>query len=569
MNITEIRHPDYIANSGNWEKWRLTYEGGWRFIDECLTRFSTRESVVDFEARKKITYNPAFAQAAIDEVRNAIYSRFDDIDRKGSNSYDKAMKGQLNGVDLKGTNMNAFIGCTVLPELITMSRVGVFVDMPSIVATTLAAQQPHPYLYIYRIEDIRSWAYDKDNPTVLKTLLMREKIREFDESTELPKGDITLYRLLRLVDDHVEVTFYDEQNQQTLKNGSKGTETYILDIPVIPFVMLDIGVSLIKDTCLYQIALLNMSSTDLAYSLRANFPFYVEQFDPRMETLLANLAGEGDDGTAKTANISKPLEIKTGVSAGRRYPANLNQPAFIHPSAEPLRVSMEKQEQLKTEIRLLTHLAISNMRPAAIASAESKQMDDAGLQAGLNFIALVLENAENAIARIWSMYEGSDEGHVVYPRGFKLVEIDQWKIVESLKSILANVPSTTFRKSVLNRIVTLVLGARVSSDVLAKIKSEIEKSVILITDPDTVAKHVEIGIVSRETASTALGYPDGEIEIANEEHADRAARIAIAQSKVAERGVDDKDTDPTGTKKNDVASDIKDNLATKLRGEGK
>ena len=43
--------------------------------------------------------------------------------------------------------------------------------------------------------------------------------------------------------------------------------------------LLDIGDSIIKDVCDYQIALLNLLSSDVSYALRANFPFLVKQDD--------------------------------------------------------------------------------------------------------------------------------------------------------------------------------------------------------------------------------------------------------------------------------------------------
>jgi hypothetical protein len=38
----------------------------------------------------------------------------------------------------------------------------------------------------------------------------------------------------------------------------------------------------------------------------------------------------------------------------------MNQPAFINPSSEPLKASMELQAKLEDDIRKLIHLAVAN-----------------------------------------------------------------------------------------------------------------------------------------------------------------------------------------------------------------
>ena len=66
----------------------------------------------------------------------------------------------------------------------------------------------------------------------------------------------------------------EPQDQEGLPSGP-----IQLKLKRIPFVLLDIGDSLIKDVCDYQIALLNLLSSDISYALRSNFPFFVRQED--------------------------------------------------------------------------------------------------------------------------------------------------------------------------------------------------------------------------------------------------------------------------------------------------
>src|SRR5690606_25812922 len=131
----------------------------------------------------------------------------------------------------------------------------------------------------------------------------------------------------------------------------------------------ELSQSLMTDISRYQIALLNLASSDINYALKANFPFYTEQQDFRTGSHF-NQAGDVEEGTD-----GKGKEVIVGVTSGRAYPIGTDRPGFIHPSSEPLKVSMEKQEQLKAEIRQLIGLAISSLSPTKQSSAESKAMD--------------------------------------------------------------------------------------------------------------------------------------------------------------------------------------------------
>ena len=52
-----------------------------------------------------------------------------------------------------------------------------------------------------------------------------------------------------------------------------------LELERIPFTMMDIKGSLLKDVYKHQVALLNLGSSDVSYALKANYPFYIEQKD--------------------------------------------------------------------------------------------------------------------------------------------------------------------------------------------------------------------------------------------------------------------------------------------------
>jgi hypothetical protein len=196
ISLVDSRHPGYLSGMTDWEKWRRTYEGGDSFRDSYLERFSNREDQTDFATRKAITPVPAFAKAAINDIRNAIYQRLRDVVRKGgSDVYQAAVNGNNLGVDHRGSTMNAFLGVKVLTELLVMGRVGVYVDHPFVPvdATLAAVRRPAPYLYKYDIEDILSWTCSKpDSPSEFQALLLRDTTMQYDQSSLLPTLAVTV-----------------------------------------------------------------------------------------------------------------------------------------------------------------------------------------------------------------------------------------------------------------------------------------------------------------------------------------------------------------------------------------
>lgn len=565
MNIASMLHPYYIDWQPEYDKWRLTYNGGRAFISKYLEKFDAREDTTDFETRRKLSYCPAFAKECINEIKNGIYQRMNEISRKGgSDSYVQAIEGKDGGVDLQGSNMNTFIGQNILPEMMVMGKVGVWVDMPKFEPTATLAQfqkKPRPYLYYFQAEDIVNWSIVTREAEVYFThLLLRERRITTDETTGLPSGEIELFRLctLEIIEDRPQVRIkIIKPGDASKKQPDSTLEEYILDLPMIPFVLFDITNSLLRDVADYQIGLLNLASSDLNYALKANFTFYVEPYDVRAEDLykrkgpLTNVATNADGSEtvseATSNDNGEAQEIRVGVTRGRRYPMEADPPSFIHPSSEPLRASMDKQKQMREEMRQLLNLAISNVAPSR-ASAESKRVDQLGLESGLASIGLELQGGERDIAKIWEAYLGKkDYANVVYPSTYSLkTDMQRLEEANELKELKAAVPSKKFHKQVAIKVVDTLFEGKLPTEELEAIRKEILDANYITSDPEEIEKAMELGLCQAETASNALGF-DGAKEVpkAQKEHAERLARIAIAQSKGqgagAARGVGDQD----------------------------
>lgn len=566
-NLSELLHPEYVSSQLEWRIWRLTYEGGPYYIQEFLKKHSEREDDTDFFRRKTITYNPAFAKAAVNEIKNSIYQRLVDVTREGGpQSYLDAVDGGGFGVDMLGRSMNTFLGIEILHELLVMKKVGIYVDMPSLdEETTLFDKgKRRPYIYTYKAEDIRSWTPDLDyNPSEFQSLLLIDRNYQYDDLTGLPSDMIEQYRLLMLkeVDDgdgvikrRVFVQYFDSDSSMI------GTPIR-LEIDRIPFVMLEITESLLKDAAMYQAALLNLASSDLDYCLKANYPFYTEQYDPHtrspyLKPEQSKVHTETDPFTF-ISQTETTNEIRVGATSGRRYPVKTERPGFIHPSSEPITASMAKQEQLKEEIRLLVGLNLSDVKPK-MASAESKEYDEHGLEAGLSYIGFVLQYAERKIAEFWSLYEGSKEIPTVnYPETYSLQsDDDRRKDAEALLVQLKTASSDTLRKRIAKRIADLQVGCYVKQSELQAIYKELDNAPFIIPDMDFIFQAIQNGMLALKDAAKVYGLPNDTVANAEGEHARRLERIQKAQTSpdAQARGVRDLGADPTAGQKEKAAS---------------
>jgi hypothetical protein len=567
-SILIITHPLY--NSAEYKKFRLTFRGGEDFRTEYLRKFSKREDDTDFQERRDITYVPAFAKAAIIDIKNSIFNRMTDVRRlDGDATYKDAVTGQGRGVDNTGSSMNAFIGSSVLPELLPIGKVAIAVDKSPETSTTLADDKLNaPYLYTYKAEQIRSWSVNVNGE--LESILLEASIEVTDDTYGLVSSSEVEYRLFRLGDGYVT---YDVFNSL----GNAKGESRRLDLPMIPIVIVELTHSLLIDVADYQISHMNLASSDMNYALKGNFPFYTEQYDPLVETRMRTV-GQEADGTETDAKTSKGKEITVGTLHGRQYSKGVDRPEFIAPPSEPLEASMKKQDVLKREIRQLVNLAVANMDPGR-ESAESKKIDSAGLDAGLSYIGLELERAEGKIADIWAAYMGAKPATVKYPEDYSLQSTgERLSRAERINELIPTSPSQTYQKELTKLMTDVMLGNRVSMATLEAIHKEIEDAQIVYVDPDVLHKDVEMAVASADTVSLIRGYKPGEAEKAMEDKARRAALIVAQQTKAgsgglenaAARGVPELDPDEKSADKEKKQSQNRDNnidLNNGKRGE--
>ncbi len=531
---------------------RSIKHGGDQFILNYIERFSERESDDSFDLRKRLTPSAAFAKREVEKVQNAIYQRLVDIIRiGGSNSYQQVVAGEVGGIDLDGSSMSNFIGQDVLSELLFMGKVGILVDMPKSLGISVSdTAKIHPYCYVYQREQILNWTQDQINNRKTLTALRLSEYIPILNDYGLPKGDEIRYRIYNRLENSVRLRIFNSNEELV--------DDYILNIPEIPFILFEIPTSLLHETGKYQIALMNMESSDISYSLKANFPILVRKADAHNSAHLK----KSDDG------------IEVGNIQGMEYSGDV-EPGFINPSSEPLKASIAKQEQIKEAIQQLISSSVSSI---AQRSAQSKEFDERGLESGLSAIGEILEHGERKIATFYSLFEGSESVATInYPDKYSLKsDEDRINEVKLLQEQKDEMPSLKGKKALCKMAAHTLFDTKLPVADLKIIINEIEKSNNTGASAKIINADVEAGILGHETAAIMRGYDKNEPTKAAVEHADRLARIEEAQTRArdnsAARGVLDKAPDKSGAieeKQQSQDSNLDGDGKTNTRGDGK
>jgi hypothetical protein len=539
--VIDYRHPEWHAFHGLWAKYRLAYEGGRAFIEAFLKQYSKRELKSEYQIRKEITYNPGHAKAAINIVRNALMIKFTEIQRTGDARYTDAM---AKDVDLFATDMNAFMGLEVTPLLLAQGKRFVLVDAPPAVAgATLLEDSGRPYLAPVDAENVLSWSYDDGGS--MRAVLLREWVDSLDRDTGLMDQALERYRyMLKLnAGDKFQVALTKGQSGNAVTanafeftgpgvvvrfihaDGKEAADPVLLPLTAIPLVEFRLVDALMTDIADMQIALLNLASSDMSFLFRGNFPIYTEQFDPARSWQKRPGSKRDAESSIEDVNLEdritkdeRPNNRLAGSGQGIGYAKDLDRPDFIAPPVSNLDASMKKQLEIRQEIRLMVDLALTSMSVKALEqSGKSKDADKVGEEAGLAYIANVLETGERQIATLWHEFLGAPntKSDVQYPVGFSIQtpqeRIDQAK---GLKEIAGAARSETYAKTVQKRIVELVMKPLTSQTEMERAQAEVDDAPYFDEDKaraELVQKDVEAGLVSAETGTIMRGYGEEEV----------------------------------------------------------
>lgn len=518
--LIEARHPEHMADRLLWVGYQLAYDGGTRYIRDNLVK-GVRESTADYNNRMELTHCPNICAQAVEELRDALFQRMVFIQRNGgSSTYHAATEGQLDGVDLRSSKMDSFIGLHVVPQLLIKRRVGVLVDMPQDIGQTLAdIKGKHPYINVYNAEQILNWTTDARGEYT--SLLLGEVVDELDQLYNFPLRTIDHYRYFVKTPEGVTVSFFDTEGVLIA--------SYPLQIDRIPFVLFEISRSILKDAHRYQRVIMNLESTEAMFCFNQNHPLYYEFYDASVEGIQLRGYNEenNDDGIADDGENSKEVEIQIGHGRGRRFPKDLSAPGYTSPNPETLKVSMEKVSQLKREMREIINLNVLNVLASRVTS--NAKVDREGLENKMACLGDVLETGEQRIANMWAMFEGSTPAVIKYPDNYGIQKPqDVLDANKGLFELADLIPSPEFRREVSKVVARRVLQGFVSNDDMQRILGEIA-SVQYPFGVGTILESLKIGAITNAQLEEALGLPKGTMNQAMLDRAERAARIAEAQ----------------------------------------
>jgi len=527
MKIQIIQHKSYTADL--WKRWRAIKEGGDDLIKDFLYQ-RNKEQTTEFNLRKKLAYDPGDAAAAVKDVTDALAIRITtEVNRNLFNKDTSGIfSGLMGGVDLNGSTMGGFIAREILPELCFMKRIGIFVDAPIRKGPTKADITPvdHPYLTIYKAENIINYTY---KGTELISLLLRENRPKYDPDTQLFIEEITQYKLIRKQNNQIVITYHDENGYQIDKEtgGKNDSAQLILDLPNIPFTLFELKHSLLRNIDKMQIALMNIESSDLKWLWRGNVPIFIRQqtkYSPGRIFRGDAIEGEDNEDVGETHEPT----LKFGDAEGIEYPGE--PPSFIAPPSDPIKVSIEKQEQIRRIIRYNLSLTLQDIQ---MESAQSKRYDERGMEAGLAAIGRILEVGENKILLFWSQYTGiSAPGTITYPLKYELLSEETIrKSVEDLINIATKFPSVKAQKAILTQAYTLLEGHKLDPKDIQEHINEIVQAKSTVSDPKTLISLVDAGMIPISITTELLGMPPNTQTVIEEEHARRLARIQEAQTK--------------------------------------
>lgn len=520
--LLPTKHPDLEAVWDEMLKWRYCFAGGNIFKERFLEKISVDELDADFVKRKRLTPVGAFAAEGICEIRDEIYQHFPMIRRQGGpKSYQEAISGQNGGVDLCGNCMDSYMGEKILLELLLMGKVGLFIDMPktSEKGNLLSENQNRrPYVYMYTREQILNWVPDTSSENnEFKAVWLQDDQYEYDEYG-FPSNAICRQRRIFRENGAVFEQIWDKEH------GFQGSTPRKLGIKRVPFVLFEINDSLMRRVADHQIAHLNIESLDINFLINSNFATYLEEAEPLMP---------GQPATART--------IKVGTTKGRQYPKGFQPPQYVNPSSETMKASIDKQEQLKIDIRRLLSLAISQIKQQTGDKAQGninpQTSETSGTKSGFAAIGLTMQLGEQKTASYWAEWEhGVSKGDsspitIAYPTAYDSKSTAQ-RIVEakSYTELTDKTPSKTGQKEINKAAIRTLLEGKVDEKTLATIDKEIDAATIIQIDATTIASDVQGGLVDPETASIARGYPKEASQKAEDYQARRAAAIVVSQT---------------------------------------
>ncbi len=554
IGLVSTRHPEWTKNVKDWEKWKLAYEGGKDFINSCLIPYSRRELHADYQLRRQITYNPAHSKQVLNKYRDAMMAKMHEIERTGDPLY---LDLCTNDIDLKKNSMNSFVALEIMPLLMAQGRRYVIMDAHA-VATGVTRDEDHGRPYIWAVGPEALVAWTRDDKDHINYCLIKEEAEITDPKTGFITSLQEQYRLMKLLQPNEtytipkskytdSVTFTAGSTTEVIvrlldRNSKDLIKPVLVPLPRLPLIEMTLVDALMKDIADIQICLLNLSSSDMNFLYRGNFPIFVKNVDlakkmikPRAVKKPASLLQEIELKDREADQEDRVEHAEHGMNKGVSYDKGLQAPGFIAPQVANVTTSMAKQEEMKQEIRVLLDQSLVSMSKKALQqSGESKLADRIGVEAGLAYIAGVCEVGERNISEIFHAFLGKSgtASKIKYPTDFSAKDMNErLEESKSLAEVSTSVRSESFQKEMAKRCVSILLKHEINPSLIDSINNEIDNSVWFdanLERSQIINADKAGGMVSGATGSVLRGYPKDE--------ADKLAAESIATANALSGG---------------------------------
>ncbi|WP_156421587.1 hypothetical protein [Aureimonas sp. AU40] len=413
------RHPDYAVMLPHWEFLQATYRGGRAWFTENIFKFF-KEGTDEFRDRLNRAYRFNHTRETVDLVTKYLFKA--KVERN-DNSATEAVKRFWKRSTKSGMTIDQFAKHLAMSTSV-FGQVGVVVDSKPVDGAVSVADEkkaPNPiYAYIVKPMDILDFALEDDTDGKLLWILIREWVRD-DEDPLLGTGQLKpRFRLWR---PH-EWVLYEEvdagRRGKVVREISRG-DNPIGEIPVV-FARHTIGEShysapaLIDDTAYLDRAVANYLS---------NLDAIIQ--DQTFSQLVMPAQGilPGDDKYKQLVEAgTKRMFTYDGSQGGAG-------PEYISPDAAQAHVIIAVVEKIINEIYHTIGLAgertkQDNAMGIDNSSGVAKAYDFERVNSLLNAKGEALENAENEIVRLVSLYASEPvpaDRLVNYPETFDVATL--------------------------------------------------------------------------------------------------------------------------------------------------
>ena len=211
------------------------------------------------------------------------------------------------------------------------------------------------------------------------------------------------------------------------------------------------------------------------------------------------------------AKVRRTLTLSSVPAPRSGLQVSTNRPDFIHPSSEPLKASIQLQEKLEDDIRRLINLAVNKLDREG--RLNPKPWTTKAWKLDSHISASMLESTETSDRGVLGQLcdeqaprtPGGD--HQVLPDRYSLkTDADRIEETTKLSKLLYSVPGHEAKREIAKLMVLVLLGGKVSVEVIDSIRDEIDTCDYLTSDPNVIIQAVEAGLCSEQTGSFALGF---------------------------------------------------------------